>query len=140
MYKMTETYVDYNGVEKTEDFYFNMNEAELLKMQLETEGGMDGLLDKVINTADTAKLIEIFQIFLNKSYGVKTADGKFKKNAELTEEFMQTAAYSKIYMKLITDDKAAAEFINGILPKDLVARAQAEMNKGNIGLVPPTVE
>ena len=40
MLKKTITYVDYNGTERTEDFYFNLTKAEILEMELSTEGGM----------------------------------------------------------------------------------------------------
>ena len=33
MLKKTITYNDYNGAERTEDFYFNLTEAEVVEMQ-----------------------------------------------------------------------------------------------------------
>jgi hypothetical protein len=54
------------------------------------------------------------------SYGEKTPDGKrFVKNDEIREAFSQTAAYDTLFMELATDDKAAADFIKGIMPRDM---------------------
>lgn len=140
MYKKTVTYEDYNGITKTEDFYFNLTEVELTGMELETEGGMSGMLNEAVNSKDPAKLIDVFKKIMLKAYGVRTQDGRFKKNQELLDDFTSSAAYSKIFMELISDDKAAAEFVNGVIPKDLADRANAEMAKGNLGIVPPINE
>ena len=40
MLKKTITYNDYNGVERTEDFYFNLSKAEILEMEMGTSGGL----------------------------------------------------------------------------------------------------
>ena len=48
MLKKTVTYTDYNGVERTEDFYFNLTRSELMEMHLTTEGGMDEKINSII--------------------------------------------------------------------------------------------
>lgn len=121
MLKKTITYVDYDGNERTEDFYFNLSRAELLDMELTTAGGMDNLVKKIINEQDTARIVELFKSIINKSVGVKSMDGKrFIKNQEVLDNFVQSEAYSVLYMELISDSNAAAEFINGIMPAGLV--------------------
>ena len=120
MYKITKTYVDYNGDERTETFMFNINKAELAEMQLSTSGGLEVYIQRIIEAQDTKALVKIFKDLLLKSYGRKSDDGRrFIKSEELSEEFSQTEAYSEIFMDLATNDKAAAEFINGIMPADL---------------------
>lgn len=120
MLTKTITYEDYNGVERTEDFYFNFSKAELMEMQLGVNGGYDEMIKKIIATKDMPSLIKIFKELLLKSYGEKSADGKrFIKSPELSEAFSQTEAYSIMYMELATNDEAAAAFVNGIIPKDL---------------------
>lgn len=121
MLKKTISYTDYDGNERTEDFYFNLTKAELLEMALSTAGGLDKYIQKIAQTQDTVKLIELFKDIIIRSYGVKSDDGKrFIKNKEVTEEFIQTEAYSDLFMSLATDDNAAADFINGIIPKELL--------------------
>lgn len=117
MLKKTIEYVDYDGTERKEDFYFNLTEAELAEMELSTEGGMEKMINKIIATQDNAALVKIFKDLISKSYGEKSDDGRrFIKSQEITDGFMQTEAYSKLFMELATDEKAAADFVNGILP------------------------
>ena len=124
MIKKTVTYDDYNGFSRTEDFYFNLTMAEVMEMQLSTVGGLDTMLKKLVATNDMPSIIKVFKELVLKAYGEKSPDGRrFIKNDELRAEFEQTEAYSIIFMELATDDKAAAEFINGIVPKDLADQA-----------------
>ena len=120
MLKKTVTYVDYNGVERTEDFYFNLSKAEVTEMELSVRGGLSAMLEELVKSGDNARIIEIFKDLVLRSYGEKSADGKrFVKSKELSEAFSQTEAYSEIFMELALDEKAAADFVNGILPASL---------------------
>lgn len=117
MLKKTITYTDYNGNERTEDFYFNLNKAELVEMELSHNGGLSNIITKITAQQDSAKLIEIFKDLITRSYGEKSLDGrKFIKNKEVLEDFVQTEAYNKLFMELAFDAKAAADFCNGIMP------------------------
>lgn len=116
MIAKTITYVDYNGVERTETFHFNLNKAELMEMELSTTGGMVDTLHRIVEAQDTASLVEIFKTMILKSYGVKSPDGKqFIKSDELRTKFEQTEAYSQLFMELATNNDAAAAFMNGII-------------------------
>lgn len=117
MYKLHRKYVDYNGNEREDDFYFNLNQAELLEMELSEEGGMDKRLQRLIGSQDMKEAIKVFKAIVLMSYGIKTDDGSFIKNQEIRDKFMQTAAFPEIFMDLATDASAAEKFINGILPK-----------------------
>ena len=130
MLKKTIKYTDYNGVERTEDFYFNLNKAEIMEMQLTTVGGLDAYLKKLISAQDTPTLMRIFKDLVLKSYGVKSDDGRrFIKNEKLREEFEQTEAYSILYMELSTDADAAAAFVNGIIPSDVAKQLPKDPNE-----------
>lgn len=118
MLKKTITYVDYNGNERKEDFYFNLTKAELMEMELSTTGGLAEMIQKVVSTQDGPAIIKIFKDLVLRAYGEKSADGKrFIKNDELKEAFSQTEAYSELFMELATNAEAAAAFVNGIVPK-----------------------
>lgn len=118
MYKITKTYTDYNGVERTEDFYFNFTKAEIAEMQLTADGGLDKYIEKIIASKDNAAIVHLFKDLVLKAYGEKSADGRrFIKNDEIREAFSQTEAYSDIFIELASDDKAASKFVNGIVPK-----------------------
>lgn len=120
MLKKTITYEDFNGVERTEDFYFNLTEAEIAEMELGTTGGFVEMINKVVAAKDAPTIKDIFKDLLLKSYGEKSPDGKrFIKNVELREAFSQTNAYSKLFMELAFDEEAAANFINNVIPGNM---------------------
>lgn len=117
-------YVDYNGVEREEKFLFNLSKAELMEMEMGTVGGLTETINKIVETEDTPSIIKIFKELILKAYGEKSADGRRfvkvdEKGNPLSIGFSQTEAYSTLFMELATDSKAAADFINGIIPNDL---------------------
>lgn len=132
MYKKTITYKDYNGEERTEDFYFHLNQAELTKMQLEIPGGLTGMIDRITKRKSGPDIMEVFNTLIGKSYGVKSPDGrKFVKSKEILDDFLQTEAYNVFFMELVTSADAASDFFNQIIP-DMSAfeeKAKAEMAK-----------
>lgn len=48
MLKKTIKYVDYDGREREDDFYFNLNKAEITEMQMSTQGGFAEYIQKII--------------------------------------------------------------------------------------------
>lgn len=123
MFKKTITWTDYDGKEITEDFYFNLTRAEVMDMELGTEGGLEQLLTRIVKAQDYVELSRYFKQIILMSYGEKSPDGKrFIKlrqdGSKPSLDFEQTEAFSIMYMELATDDKAAAEFINGIIPDE----------------------
>lgn len=117
MLKKTITYTDYDGNERTEDFYFNLSKGEITEMEMSAEGGLTKMIEKIVAVKDSKKMFELFKEIIVKSYGEKSPDGRrFIKNAELREAFLQTEAYSELLMELGTDADALTEFINGIVP------------------------
>ena len=131
MLKKTVTYTDYNGSERTEDFYFNLTKAEIMEMELTTVGGLSAMIEKIVAAKDGPTIIKTFKDLVLKAYGEKSADGRrFIKSPEIAEAFSQTEAYSQIFMELATDDEAAAKFVNGIIPQsDRTANAVAPAAK-----------
>ena len=119
MIKKTITYTDYNGNHRTESFWFNLTKAEVTRMEMSVQGGMAEMIDRIIDAQDAPSLISTFETMIQKSYGVKTPDGRgFVKKPEDLEAFMATEAYSELFMELVTNATAAAEFVNGIMPND----------------------
>lgn len=132
MLKKTITYTDYNGVDRTEDFYFNLSKAEIMEMEMGTSGGLSEMINKIVAAQDAPAIIKVFKDLILKAYGEKSPDGKrFIKSDEIATAFSQTDAYSQLFMELATDTDAAAAFVNGIVP--------AAEKGGNIKqMVPPT--
>ena len=126
MLKKTITYVDYNGTERKEDFYFNLSKAEIMEMEMGTTGGMVEMINRIVAAQDAPAIIDVFKKMILRAYGEKSADGKrFIKSKELSEAFSQTEAYSQLFMELATDADAASKFVNGIVPAQETAVKQA---------------
>lgn len=136
-------YVDYNGVEREEKFYFNLSKAELMEMELGVTGGLSEILKQIIAAQDIPKIMDIFKKLVLKAYGEKSTDGKrfIKKDKDgtpLANYFEETAAYSELYMKLSTDADYASKFVRGIIPSDIDINEAEKMmqnvsNDANLG-------
>ena len=127
MIKKTIRYVDFNGVERTEDFYFNLSKAEIIEMNLTTNGGLKELIDRIMNAKDQLEIVKMFKLLIEKSYGVKSPDGrKFMKSPEILADFEATQAYSDLYSELTTNPEKAAEFFNGMMPAEFQDAAAAQ--------------
>lgn len=127
MLKETRTYTDYNGNERTEDFYFNLSKAELMKMMMTSDGDLVEWLEKITKAKDKKKIAGLFEEIIQKAYGVKSEDGKrFIKNDKVLAEFMESPVYSDIYMELATDDVKAINFIKGIMPSEIAKQINNE--------------
>lgn len=120
MISKTISYTDYNGVDRTETFYFNLTEAELLESELSTNGSLSGTITKIVETNDVSAIVGIFKDLILKAYGEKSVDGRrFIKNDEIRQAFAQTEAYSKLFMELATNADEAVKFVNGLIPASL---------------------
>jgi hypothetical protein len=120
MLKKTITYTDYNCLERTEDFYFNLTKAEIMEMEMSTSGGLAEMIQRIVAAQDAPAIIKIFKDLVLKAYGEKSPDGKrFIKTEEIQNGFAQTEAYSQLFMELATNADEAAKFINGVVPADM---------------------
>lgn len=140
MLKKTMTTVDFGGTERTEDYYFNLTKAEIMEMQLCTDGGFVETVKKIVEAKNQLELTRLFKKIICASYGVLSPDGrKFVKNQQVLDDFMATQAYSDLYIELLSGDgKAAEDFVNGILPKDLTDEAaKAPVSQPGLAVLNP---
>lgn len=133
MLKKAIKYTDYDGVEREEQFMFNLSRAELMEMEMGTNGGLARNIQNLVDAQDATAIIKIFKDIILKAYGEKSADGKRfikvdKDGTPLSVAFSQTEAFSVLFMELATDADAAAKFINGIVPADMNV-SEAELKK-----------
>jgi hypothetical protein len=132
MLKKTIAYTDYDGNAREESFYFNLTKSELTEMQMSATGGLDQMIQKIVEAQDGGRIIAVFKELILKAYGEKSPDGRrFVKSKELSEAFAQTPAYDQLFMELATDADKASDFVKGIIPADLdTSKAQlpASMN------------
>lgn len=122
MLKKTITYTDYDGNERTEDFRFNLSKAEYVMFENSVIGGMSKEIERAMAMQNGPRILEIFKDLVDRSYGVKTPDGRrFMKSPELLQEFRETEAYVNLFMELVTDLEAGKAFLRGVSPSDMVA-------------------
>ena len=120
MYIVPITFTDYDGEKHTENFMFNLNRAEVLQMQVSQKGGLAKHIREIIKEKDFGTLCEMWKEIILKAYGKKSEDGRrFIKSDELSKDFEQTEAFVELFTKLALDARAAAEFVNKIVPEDL---------------------
>lgn len=134
MYVKKIKFEDFNGKQREQTFLFNLTEAELTEMQLSHDGGMQEYIQRIVDAQKTSDLVVLFKELILKSYGEKSDDGMsfIKKDpvrGKLADYFEQTAAYNALFTELASDDKAAAEFINGIIPNKV--REEAKKQEGH---------
>ena len=134
MLKKTITYTDYDGLERTEEFRFNLTKAELVDMELTTAGTFSETMKRIIAEKDIIRIAKLFKELLLKSYGVKSDDGKrFIKSQELSEAFSQTEAYSDLFIELLSNPEEAAKFFAEVAPK---MEEVSAVPAGNVTVLP----
>lgn len=130
MLTKTIKYTDFLGVERKEDFMFNLSETELTQMELKTAGQLTNKLRKLVDSPDIPMLLEMFDLIIESSYGILSADGReFVKGKDIYDHFRFTNAYDKLITELLSDDKIAVEFIKGVMPSSVVAAMEEEEQK-----------
>lgn len=129
MLTKTIKYKDFNGVEKTKNFYFNLSKSELSEMDLVEKAGIEQTIKKMINEDDRENIVKLFKSIVLKAYGIKSADGeRFEKSDEIRAAFEQHPAYDILFMELISSEKAMSDFINAVVPSE-VSEAAAKNKK-----------
>lgn len=129
MIKKTLTFKNFRKETETEDFYFNMSEGELTLMQIraidQKNESFSDKLDKISKGLQGSELADVIEDLVLRSYGVKTSDGKkFRKSPEILEDFTSSGAYSVLITELFSLEGSLAEFINGVVPDDLVKSSE----------------
>lgn len=115
-------YTDFLGNRREEEFYFNYTKADTNRLMFSTKEGLQAFLQRIIREEDRTKLFGFIEEFILGSYGEISPDGRqFIKSEQLSTSFKQTNAYSELIEEIVKGgDEAFAEFVRGVLPKDLV--------------------
>lgn len=120
MYKYEAEYVDFEGVTQKENFYFNLNKAELIELQAKYPGGLKNYINRIIESKDQMQIIPIAKEIVLMAFGVRSPDNRFfLKDEKSRKEFECCPAYSDLFTKICTDDQFASDFINKIIPESI---------------------
>ena len=137
MLKKTIKYTDWNGLEREEDFYFNLTKSEIARMQFDADGTLADRIRNIIRAKDTKEIMKIFEGIILKAYGKKSDDGRrfIKKDAngnDLAIEFTESPAFDELYFELISDSEKFAAFVNALIPSDLADEVKRLQESGEI--------
>lgn len=138
MYAKKIKYTDFNGTEREQTFFFNLTEAEVIEMQSSVDGGWAEYGQRIIECQNIPELMKLFKELILMTYGEKSADGnRFIKHdptrGRLADEFMQTNAYSELYMEFLNNPESAVEFFNNVIP----AKMREDENSGESAVATP---
>lgn len=138
------TYTTFDGVEVTENFYFNMTKAELMVMMLEHESKTSNFeknMRTIAESGDGKIIMPAFKNIIAMSYGERSDDGKyFHKSDEISKAFEGHAAYDVLLSEMLEDpEKRMAEFIDSIMPQALLAAARRDADAQATETPQPTV-
>jgi hypothetical protein len=124
--KQVITFKDFDDQEITEVHYFHLSKSELIDMELAEEGGLAAKLQVIGKSGNGAVIMSEFRKIIAAAYGqrVDGSSSKFYKSPQLTDEFMGSLAFDALFTMLLTDVKSASDFINGLMPADLMQLAQ----------------
>ncbi len=143
MYKVPVKYTDFEGVERSENFYFNLTKAELYEMEITTPGKLTSRLEKLSANAGAtpseeaqSEIYKVFKEFILKAYGEKITDERgvtrFKKSKELSEAFATTEAFSEMFMGFMQNPDTAVDFLKAIIPEQVAEAATAQLNTAHL--------
>jgi hypothetical protein len=114
----------------TEDFYFHISKADLVKMEVEEHKekytgkdgkpltGMLAKLQRIVDAEDGKQMMPLFEDIIRRSYGRKDGD-RFLRSEEIWADFKGSGAFDELLFELCTNAETSAAFINGIMPGNL---------------------
>lgn len=127
MLKKTVKYTDFDNQPQTDDLYFHLTKAELVEFVSAYPGDFSDYVKKISRSDDRAEFVNLFRALILKSYGLK--DGpRFRKSAEISEDFSHTEAYSALFFELLSSTDNLIAFFNGVLGVD-INELQKELEK-----------
>lgn len=127
MFKQNIAYIDFNGEERKEDFYFHLSLPEVVRLEAEIGRPMDVHVKDLTANQDMKMLIDFLEKMILNSYGRKSADGKsFQKSKELKLEFEHSQAYAELFEMLLTNPELAKKFGEGVADNGKNKKNQVE--------------
>lgn len=145
MIKRDVTFTDFDGAKHTETFYFHISKSNLtdhmvrLKPKFEeAQQRLDGE-KKELSIEDVYLILDLIKDITRLSYGVRSEDGKrFRQTDEVWQDFRDSAAYDALLTGFMEEPATAMEFMQAVMPQDLIEQAQAQLPFGD-GAAPAVV-
>jgi hypothetical protein len=121
MLKKAIKYIDFDGNTREDTLYFNLTEPEVVRLDVKFPGGLEEYINNLDEKVNPQDILNLFEDVIRASYGEKSDDGRyFVKDPELVDLFYQSAAYSSLFVELVTNADKAATFFNALLSKTTI--------------------
>ena len=128
MIKKEITFENLEGEKVTRTYWFNLNKAELAKMQVR-HNDFRSYIQAVIDSDNMERIIGVFDELLSLAYGVRGDDGvTFHKSEAAWERFKNSDAYSELFVELLSNPKQTGLFFAGLVPKEFQSGVQEAMS------------
>ena len=116
MIKKTISYVDFNGTQRNDDYYFHLSVPEATRFAAKFgEQGWEAGIKSIVDSGDLTEVLDLFEDIILTSYGQKSPDGRtFIKNKEMRENFSNSEAYAQLFEELVMSPDAMTQFAKGI--------------------------
>lgn len=116
MFRKTIKYTDFNGTERTEDFYFHISVQEVARLEAKFKGmSIETYAKTLAANQDMEEMVKFMEELVLSSYGKKSEDGRsFMKSPKLREEFEYSQAYAELFEELLSVPEMAEKFASGI--------------------------
>jgi len=124
--KQTIKFEDFDGNEVTEEHYFHLSTAQIMEWVAEKGDDLGTQMENTVKNGSGGEIMLLFREIIEKSYGDRQGGSSFVRSPEITARFMDSLAFEAFFGELLTDDKKATEFFNGIMPQKLVKQLQTK--------------
>lgn len=116
MIKKKIQYIDFNGIEREDDFYFHLSLPEVTRLQAKySPEAIDEYILRIAREDDVEGVLRMMEDIILGAYGIKTVNGKsFIKTPEATKEFEYSEAYASLFEELLTDPESLKKFAAGV--------------------------
>ena len=123
MIKQSITYKNFKGEMVTEEHRFHLAADELIKLEVSKREGFSAAMQAIAESEDASEIIKHFELIVKMSYGKISDDGRrFSKTDEndrpYHRDFVDTGAYSQLFVDLFRAPEQMGQFLNGIMPDD----------------------
>lgn len=120
------TFNNLDGEPITRDFYFNLSVPEFAELEYSLKGGVSAYWVDIVERKDSGAVLAAFKDLVGRAFGIRDEDGvTFNKSPEISRKFMQSDAYTKLFMQFFGPDASNDAFVNwlrGIVPPELAEK------------------
>ena len=109
MLKKTINYVDYDGNQRTDSYWFNLDEAEILEMEMQYPGGAEAVADYNAIKADVEHKFAVTEEYINAVIALRDAADEDAMLAALAVALEKAVDGSDVSVNVVVGDVTVAQ-------------------------------